>query len=327
MLADMKDSLRAAWLRATRSDIEVPLTGYAQTKLSWARRVDSFDALPDVYRDRLKALLGDRPLPHAVLTPTYPGFMRQENEKLILSLDQQIYIWERLKGDLNCARYALEDIHSTEMGMVLLQSWIKISGIAREGVLATTTLKFNSVTDSLFAPFIDQIRGAAGDLADADREAEIRTLDSRVQSNFKFRNYARRSLMPGEKIIDALWQPEIRNKLLTLLGRSFFRTIAMTHLLILTERELIVIREDETSPRWRDESRYGGIWTYIPLDKITSVSLVPKETKLLALVIHLPENDSLESWFVASQQLAVDRFLSQIESRTSRAATGRALLP
>jgi hypothetical protein len=211
--------------------------------------------------------------------------------------------------------------------MVLLQSWIKISGIAREGVLATTTLKFNSVTDSLFAPFIDQIRGAAGDLADADREAEIRTLDSRVQSNFKFRNYARRSLMPGEKIIDALWQPEIRNKLLTLLGRSFFRTVAMTHLLILTERELIVIREDETSPRWRDESRYGGVWTYIPLDKITSVSLVPKETKLLALVIHLPENDSLESWFVASQQLAVDRFLSQIESRTSRAATGRALLP
>ena len=52
MLADMKDSLRAAWLRATRSDIEVPLTGYAQTKLSWARRVDSFDDLPDVYRDR-----------------------------------------------------------------------------------------------------------------------------------------------------------------------------------------------------------------------------------------------------------------------------------
>jgi hypothetical protein len=134
-------------------------------------------------------------------------------------------------------------------------------------------------------------------------------------------------LIPGEKIIDALWQPEIRNKLLTLLGRSFFRTVAMTHLLILTERELIVIREDETSPRWRDESRYGGVWTYIPLDKITSVSLVPKETKLLALVIHLPENDSLESWFVASQQLAVDRFLSQIESRTSRAATGRALLP
>jgi hypothetical protein len=327
MLTDMKDSLRAAWLRATRSDREVPLTGYAQTKLSWARRVESFDELPAIYHDRMKALLGDRPLPHAVLTPTFPGFIRRENEKLLFSLDQHIYIWERLKGDLNCTCYALEDIHSTEMGMVLLQSWIEISGIASDGVFTTTTLKFNSVTDWLFALFINQIRGAAHDLADADREVEIRKFASRVQPNFKFGNYARRSLIPGEKVIDALWQPEIRNRLLTLLGRSFFRTIAMTHLLILTDRELIVIREDEASPHWRDESRYGGVWTYIPLDKITSISLTLKETNLLALAIHLPENDSLESLFVASQQPAVDRFLSQIEGRTSRATTGHALLP
>ena len=242
----------------------------------------------------MKALLRDRPLPHAVLTPTFPGYVHRENEKLVFSLDRQLYVWERIKNDLKCTGYAFDDIQTIEIGTVLLYAWIGITGVASDGVLTTSIFKFNSVTDWLFAPFIQEIRGAAGDMADADREAEIRTLDSRVQSNFKFRNYARRSLVPGEKVIDALWQPEIRHKLLTLLGRSFFRTIAMTHLLILTDRELIIIREDEASPQWRDESRYGGVWKYIPLDKITSISLAPKETNLLALVIHLPENDSLD---------------------------------
>src|SRR3972149_9175451 len=313
MLTDMKDSLRAAWLSATRSDIEVPMTGYAQTKLSWARRATSYDELPAIYHNRMKALLRDRPLPHAVLTPTFPGYIRRENEKLIFSLDRQLYVWERIKNDLNCTCYALEDIQAIEIGTILLYAWIGINGVASDGALTTSILKFNSVTDWLFAPFIQEIRGAAGDLVDADREVEIRKLDSRVQPNFKFGNYARRSLMPGEKTLDALWQPEIRNKLLTLLGRSFFRTIAMTHLLILTDQELIVIREDEASPRWRDESRYGGVWTYIPLEKITSISLAPKETKLLALAIHLPENDRLEFLLAASHPTAAERILTPIE--------------
>jgi hypothetical protein len=310
----MKNSLRAAWQRATRSDIEAPMTGYAQTRLSWARQVESYDELPATYHDRLKALLRDRPLPHAVLTSTFPGYLHRENEKLVFSLDRQLYVWERIKNDLNCACYALEDIQTLEVGTVLLYAWLGIRGIASDGALTTSLLKFNGVNDWLFAPFIQEIRGIAGDWVEADRELEIQKLDNRVQPNFKFRNYARRSLMPGEKTIDALWQPEIRHKLLTLVGRSFFRTIAMTHLLILTDQELIVIREDKDSPRWRDESRYGGVWTYIPLDKITSISLTAKEPNLLILSIHLPENDRLESLFVAAQQPAVDRFMGQLKA-------------
>ncbi len=323
MSTDMKGFLRAIWARAARSDEETPMTAYAQTRLSWARQVSSYGELPDVYHDRLKASLGARPLPHAVLTPTYAGFIRRENEKLVFSLDRHLHIWERINGGLTCTCYALEDIHLVESGRILLYAWIGIRGVASHGGLVTSILRFNSVTDYLFAPFVDEIRGASGDLAGADHEPEIRKPDRLSPPSFKFRNYARRSLLPDEQVIDALWQPEIRNKLLTLLGRSFCRTMATTHLLILTDRELIVLREDEKSPCWRGDSRHGGVWIYIPLDKITSVTLTQPDANLLALSIHLPENDCIESLFVADQQHAVDRFLSQIARTTARTAMTR----
>jgi hypothetical protein len=302
------------------------MTGYAQTRLSWARRVSSYGELPDVYHVRLKASLGNRPLPHAVLTPTYPGFIRRENEKLVFSLDQHLHVWERTKSGLTCACYALEDIHSVESGSILLYAWIGIHGVASHGGLVKSILRFNSITAYLFAPFVDEIRGASGDLAGVDREPEIQKLDRLSQPSFKFRNYARRSLLPGEQVIDALWQPEIRHKLLTLLGQSFYRTIATTHLLVLTDRELIVLREDEESQRWRDESRYGGVWMYIPLDKIASITLTKTDMNLLTLSVHLPQNDCIESLFVDAQQPAVDRFLSRIASTTSRIAVTRELV-
>jgi hypothetical protein len=213
-----------------------------------------------------------------------------------------------------------------ESGSILLHAWIGIHGVASHGGLVMSILKFNSVTDHLFAPFVDEIRGARGGLVGVDHEPEIRKLDRLSQLSFKFRNYARRSLLPDEQVIDALWQPEIRHKLLNLLGRSFYRTMTTTHLLILTDRELIVLREDEGSPRWRDNSRYGGVWIYISLDKIASITLTQIDANLLALSIHLPKNDCIESLFVTAQQPAIDRFLSRIASTTSRVAVTRELV-
>jgi hypothetical protein len=172
----------------------------------------------------------------------------------------------------------------------------------------------------MFAPLIDEIREAFRDPGRAHREPELRKIEDWVQLSFKFGNYARRSLLSGEEAIDALWQPGIRNNLLTFLGRSFYKTIATTHLLILTDRELIIIREDETGRHWRDDSRYGGVWIYLPLGKIISVTLAKADANLLALSICLPQNDRIESLFLAVQQPAIDRFLNQIERVTSRIA-------
>lgn len=66
---------------------------------------------------------------------------------------------------------------------------------------------------------------------------------------------------------------------------------------ILTERELILIREESAR---RKEDRYGGIWDYIPLSKIISLSLNENADNLLALTVQLLGNIRFEFLFQSS---------------------------
>jgi hypothetical protein len=124
-------------------------------------------------------------------------------------------------------------------------------------------------------------------------------------------NYARRSIVPGEKVLHTILQPEIRARIVKLFGMSLFRMISTSHLVILTDRQLIIIK-DENPGGWGDDTRYGGIWNYIPLDKIASVSLAPKNDSLLALSIHLPQNDHIDSLFSVSNKQELELFLNRL---------------
>ena len=127
----------------------------------------------------------------------------------------------------------------------------------------------------------------------------------------KFMNYARRSIVPGEKVLYTILQPEIRARIVRLFGMSLFRTISTSHLVILTDRQLIIIK-DENPGGWGDDSRYGGIWNYIPLDKIASVSLAEKGGNLLTLSIHLPQDDQIDTLFSVSNEQEVELFLNRL---------------
>lgn len=288
------------------------LPGAVQTRLSWARAVDGFESLPSVYQAYMTALLNGRPWPYAVLTPTYAGFMRREKERLVFSLADQLYIVERDGGRLNSASYALADLNSVEVGSILLKAWLRLSGVSNTGDLTVTTLKFNAVTDRLFAPFLQLIRAVVDPAPEIDREAELSKFDYLMMPNYKFMNFARRSVQPGVHVIASLLQPEMRQPLITLWGRSLSRLTATAHLCVLTSAELIVIRDDEDAPAWQNGIRYGGVWTYIPLAKIKSLSLQRRRADVLAVQIDLPHGESVESLFAVSQQREVEQFLHQV---------------
>ena len=321
-----KGSLRTARESVTSPGIgKLPLlTGYEQTKLSWARAVESYDQLPEAYKGFFKTLLGDTStFPYAVRTPTFEGYIWRENEKLISSLDGKIYVLERTGDKLSFACYPLEDISYLEVGTILLDSWIKISGATSNGVLTSSTLRFNSVTEYLFTPILAKIRPAPSTPGDTAQSSERAKFDYLMHLNFKFMNYARRSLVPGEKVIHTVLQPEIRARILTLFGRSLSRTISTAHLGILTDRELIMIRDEKSA--WQgDKTRYGGVWNYIPVDKITSISLTPKNDDLLVLSIHLPQDDHIDSLFSVSNRPEVELVLNQFETLIRGATTKNA---
>ncbi len=284
-----------------------------QIRLSWLKVIRSYAEVPEVYRSSFAALVGDSPFPYTVLTPSYAGFMNRETEKLVCCLDGKIYVWEEVTGVLSCTCYAVKDISYVEVGKALLQVWVKISGLADSSLPTATEFKFNTVTEYLFAPIVNKIRLATNYAPGIDPSMERSKFDFLSRTNLKLMNYARRSLLPDEKVGQIILQPEVRDEVLRLFGNSFFRTVCLAHLSILTDRELILI-QDGTGKRWGGDIRYGGVWHYIPLDKITSVSLTGPEDGLLAMFVRLPEGDSIDSLFSVSNKQEVDGFLSQLEA-------------
>jgi hypothetical protein len=83
---------------------------------------------------------------------------------------------------------------------------------------------------------------------------------------------------------------------------------------ILTDRELIIIREEE---RQGGKDKYGGIWDYIPLNKIVTLSLGEKDSNLLGLSIQLPESARLEFLFQASAKQEIDQLLHRFRELTT----------
>jgi hypothetical protein len=300
----------------TASRVTVPVLSAAeQTRLSWARLVRSLDDLPAAYRNFFETLPVGAAFPYAVLTPTFAGFMRRETEKLVCCIDECLYVLEKTPGALKHTCFALTDLNYVEVGGVLLNAWITFQGIANEGGLTTIMLRFNAVTDRLFTPFADQFRGAGVGSIDFQREAELRKLDNMDLLSFKFRNYARHSLLPGAQIVAAVAQPEVRRTVVQVGRWSYNRTIIMAHVLILTDRELIIISDDPNSPKAVDDTRYGGVWTYIPLSRIERIACRDRDAAVLAVVLELPHGDQIESLFAADRRGEVEQFLDQVGDR------------
>jgi hypothetical protein len=189
-----------------------------------------------------------------------------------------------------------------------------ICGVAQHGVPACCTLKFNSITDYLFRPIVERIRLATFDAQDPAQSSEREKFDHLVRLNYKFMSYARRSLLAGEKVVHTILQPEIWERVLTVLGKTYFRTVSPTHMSILTDRELIMIGEEY---RRSGEDRYGGIWDYIPLNKIVALSLSRKGSNLLNLSIQLPDSACLDYLFQASAKRDVEQLLDCAKELTT----------
>ena len=308
----MSDRLRSVLRPVWRQYL--PTNAAEQTKASWARPIESPAALPAAYRGFLEPLLaGGGAFPYTVLTPSYQGFLHRATEKLVCDLDDEICILERHGGTCEAHHYPLEGISYVEVRTFLLDSSIKISGVTGHGLAASTSFKFNAVTDYLFTPILHRIRLASHGPSDADLGSESEKFDDWVSLNYKFMNFAKRSLLAGDRVIQAILQPEIRTRALTLLGKTLYRLVSPTHMCILTDRELITVREED---RRSADDKYGGIWNYIPLGKIVDLSLSQRDGHLFELSIQLPDGAPLGYLYQASAERELNELLDRFRELT-----------
>jgi hypothetical protein len=297
------DDLRNA-LKQNPWNPTLRLSAEEQTKLSWARVAKSRAEIPDAYGAFFDALPAQEkdPFPYTVISPTYRGFLQPENEKIICRIGGNIHVMEIQDRRLSSVCYPLADIILVEAGTILLSSWFMVHGRESRGSLATSTMKFNSVTEPLFAPFLEEFRlTARGATKEEGAAADTSPFDALADADFKFMNYARGSIQPGERTVQVILQPEIRKSFFNLTGMKLSRQITPAHLTILTDGELIFIREDN-SQRRLSERRYGGVWRYIPLNKITSTAHAETENKTIILLVNLVGKGRLESVFDISQE-------------------------
>jgi len=292
-----------------------------QGRLSWARKIDSIEKVPIAFRRAFEALVGGSAvLPYTVFVPSSANRVNRTKEKLVCLLDGTVYVLEQTRDDVAVTCFPAGEISHVQVGSILLNSWIKIRRITSDHVLSAAELRFNTVTDYLFTPIIENMRPAM-DCAKGIDEAQERSKFAYLRAlNFKLMNYARRSIKSGERVVQIILQPSIRVEMLRLLGRSFFRMLETPHISILTDRELILI-QDGGGKEWGRDIRYGGIWNYISLNKIASVSSTATQNGLLTLSIHLPGDERIDSLFLTTKKPEIEELQRQIkESRKNSAS-------
>ncbi len=92
------NDLRMNWrlLFTPTADAASTLDATAQTKLSWAKPIESYAAVPDAYQAFFEPLRVDGlALPYTLITPTFEGFLRRATEKLVCELEHEIYILKK----------------------------------------------------------------------------------------------------------------------------------------------------------------------------------------------------------------------------------------
>lgn len=289
------------------------LSAAAQTRLSWARRIAKNDDLPAPFQAAVRTVLGDAALPYAVLTPAFPGTLRRCNEHLVFSRDDRIHVFERTDAGVSTTTYPVADLQAVEFGEILLDDWISFRGTIAGGTVASSTLRFNTVTWDLLAPFESLVRplpDPAASLADpAERAARIASLRQR---DFKYCEIVRSVTRAGDRIVDLAFQPLITAPVIGLAGRTFGRTIALAHLVLLTTTELILIADSPYAPESRGHKRHGAVRTHVNLRHVETARLSPRSDGRLTLVFGLPADLRLEAVFEPDARGDVDRFLGNV---------------
>jgi hypothetical protein len=296
-------------------DSQLPtLTGSRQTKLPWSRVIASYDAIPESFRSSYKMIVGDQPLvPYTVFTPAIAGMRYKTTEKLLCEVNDAIYIWERIGKQVRMTEYPLKRISDFEIGYVLLFSWFTINGVTEAGILSSSTVEFNTVTGFYFDYFVNRLRPATAQIAACEQSEERAKFDNLAVENFKFMNFALESLSGSEKVLHIVWQPKISKPMLMLGWYKSYRALTLSHLTILTNKELIVIQDDERSGENRG-SRYGGKWHYIALSHIKAISLVDHTDDLLILSLTLsPGERQVEIIFSASKKEKITELQDQLK--------------
>jgi hypothetical protein len=288
------------------------LTGAKQTMAAWSKVIDSYEAVPAIYRSFFETQFADKQqFPYTVLAPSLVKPRGKTSEKLIYDANDAIHILERIGSQVTIKSYPYQTVCTVEVGSILLSSWLTINGLTSTGETSVSTIDYNTASARYFSPFLNKLRPAPQSVDESEFNAEKDKFDYLSAISFKLMNFGRSSLVYGEIVRHSLLQSEIREPIWTILGSMFQRTISPAHLTILTNQELILIHDVERGKEVPGP-RYGGVWQYIPLCSITSATLSKPINDRITLSITLSSNETIEKLFEVSRKSELEQLCAQL---------------
>lgn len=283
-----------------------------QTRTSWAILLTSIADVPVEFQPFFQSIqTAENNFPYTVITPSYEGFVHRSPERLVSLIDDCLFIANKGETATQALCLAYKDIQHIEFRTALLDSHLHITGLDRKGLPALVNIRFNSVSDTLFKKIIDSIRQSS---FKAIRAKKVFSFEHLEAANYKMANFARHCLLKEENVEQLIWQPELRQSLIRihiplLIHTFLYRTVFPHHVTMLSDQELILVRESE---RIVSNDCYGGIWDYIPLNKIINADISRDQEGFLTLSIELPNDQFIGTQYLPSLHNELEMLVNKL---------------
>jgi len=283
-----------------------------QTRMSWAELLNGYSDVPVDFLPFFQSMQeSEQPFPYSVIAPSYNDFSYRAQKRLVCLIDNCLYIANKGEDISQALCLQYKDIQHIEFGTVLLDSILHITGVDQKGQPVQIEIRFNSSSELLFKNIIDTIRQSSNKSTEPKEAFSFKNLK---EANFKMANYSRYCLLKDENVDQLIWQPELRKSRIrinmpSLVNTFLYHTVFPHHIAMLTDHELIFIRE---SARIVSNDCYGGIWDYIPLSKITDASISRDEDEYVTLKVELPNDQLVETLYLPSLHNELEQMVNKI---------------
>jgi hypothetical protein len=276
------------------------------TMSQWPIKVKRPEQIPESFVEELDKAFGAA-WPYTVFIPPSKWDADGKRSKVFSMLDDGVMYFEDMKTEVKQLFYPFENILYVEMGRMLLSSWMTIHGIVG-GQYRQSTVSYNTVRDDLFDPIIKRIRTQISPGKSLLEGENGERLSDLKQLDMEFLNYTKQSLLPGEKIINIIYQPKVLDES----GMSIEMLPEHTHAVVLTDNELILIKEDNHKYK-NIHSNYGVIRDFIPLAHIRNVMTESQQTGV-RMHVNIEDRDEVDRVFEQTQSERLANLIQKFKS-------------
>jgi hypothetical protein len=283
-----------------------------------ARFPTKLDAIQEVPEPLRQALVENLPAKESVRVLLHAPIFSTADERssatlLAVTSNGWLVASETESGAVSVQKSNFSDTLFLELTSILLWGELKIHFVAA-GQADSAILRFDTVGEELYRDAIDLVLDGIVQTVVPSAKIDSDRASTLISGSWPehFRHEAQRYQPKGQRLLAATQWPAV-------IG-GFRRELSPACVLLVTEREFVLIAEEKASPRQHagDQHHFGGIITYIPIAQLRDFRLSQYERfDVLAFHVHAVHGEEkLEIIFPVDHERAVSEVMKQVFAHT-----------